>query len=127
MNAMAEIALKPHAGRRQALRHVTAWDRLKVNRNWLGFWFMLPAAAILVLFLAYPLSLGVWLSFTDARIGRGGAFVGVGELSVAVGGHHLLAVGVQHAALHDASPRSSSSQSASTWRCCSTSTCRSRP
>ena len=73
---MAEIALKPHAGRRQALRDVTAWDRLKVDRNWLGLWFMLPAAAILVLFLAYPLSLGVWLSFTDARIGRGGAFVG---------------------------------------------------
>jgi multiple sugar transport system permease protein len=37
---------------------------------------MLPAAAILILFLAYPLGLGVWLSFTDARIGRGGAFIG---------------------------------------------------
>ncbi len=73
---MAEIALKPRADRSRALREVTAWDRLKVNRNWLGFWFMLPAAAILVLFLAYPLSLGVWLSVTDARIGRSGAFVG---------------------------------------------------
>jgi multiple sugar transport system permease protein len=38
---------------------------------------MLPAAAILVLFLAYPLGLGIWISFTDARIGRGGEFVGV--------------------------------------------------
>ena len=38
---------------------------------------MLPAAAILILFLAYPLGLGVWLSFTDARIGRSGAFVGL--------------------------------------------------
>lgn len=57
--------------------HVTAWDRLKVNRNWLGLWFMLPAGAILLLFLAYPLGLGVWLSFTDARIGRTGAFIGV--------------------------------------------------
>ena len=37
---------------------------------------MLPAAAFLVLFLAYPLGLGVWLSFTDARIGRSGSFVG---------------------------------------------------
>ncbi len=58
-------------------RAAAAWDRLKVNRNWLGFWFMLPAAAILILFLAYPLGLGVWLSFTDARIGRSGAFVGL--------------------------------------------------
>src|ERR1051325_5190056 len=54
-----------------------AWDRLKVNRNWLGLWFMLPAAAFLILFLAYPLGLGIWLSFTDARLGRGGAVVGL--------------------------------------------------
>src|SRR5258707_414018 len=38
---------------------------------------MLPAAAFRLLFLAYPLGLGVWLSFTDARIGRLGAFVGL--------------------------------------------------
>ena len=38
-----------------------AWRRLKTNRNWAGFWFMLPAAAFLILFLAYPLVLGVWL------------------------------------------------------------------
>src|SRR6516164_3766515 len=54
----------------------TAWDRLKADHNWLGFWFMLPAAAFLILFLAYPLGLGVWLSFTDARLGREGVFVG---------------------------------------------------
>ncbi|HEX6001562.1 MAG TPA: sugar ABC transporter permease [Hyphomicrobiaceae bacterium] len=71
---MADIALKSTASRE--LSEVTAWDRLKVNRNWLGLWFMLPAAAFLILFLAYPLGLGVWLSFTDARIGRTGAFVG---------------------------------------------------
>ena len=59
------------------MREPTTWDRLKVNREWLGFWFMLPAGAILVLFLAYPLGLGVWLSFTDARIGRSGVFVGL--------------------------------------------------
>src|ERR1700687_1463722 len=58
-------------------RAASAWDRLKVNRNWLALWFMLPAAAFLILFLAYPLGLGVWLSFTDARIGRPGAFIGI--------------------------------------------------
>jgi multiple sugar transport system permease protein len=61
----------------RAIRDVTAWDQLKTDRNWLGFWFMMPAAAFLILFLAYPLGLGVWLSFTDARLGRGGEFVGI--------------------------------------------------
>src|ERR1700680_4450419 len=56
---------------------VTPWDRLKTNKNWLAIWFMLPAAAFLILFLAYPLGLGIWLSFTDARLGRDGIFVGL--------------------------------------------------
>ena len=61
----------------EAVRGATAWQRLKANRNWLGAWFMLPAAAFLILFLAYPLGLGVWLSFTDAKIGRSGVFIGL--------------------------------------------------
>src|SRR5712671_3169097 len=73
---MADLALK-HAIAGRPIRDVSAWDRLKVSRDWLGLWFMLPAAAFLLLFLAYPLGLGVWLSFTDARIGRVGAFVGL--------------------------------------------------
>ena len=60
---------------RAAPHDVTAWDRLKNNKNWLAVWFMLPAAAFLILFLAYPLGLGVWLSFTDARLGRAGVFI----------------------------------------------------
>jgi multiple sugar transport system permease protein len=59
------------------MRHVTAWERLKVNRDWLGLWFMLPAAGFLIFFLAYPLGLGVWISFTDTRIGRSGTFIGL--------------------------------------------------
>lgn len=74
---MADIALGPAVETGNAVGDSTAWDRLKANRNWLGFWFMLPAAAFLILFLTYPLGLGVWLSFTDARIGRGGDFVGL--------------------------------------------------
>ncbi len=53
------------------------WSRLKFNRNVTAFWFMLPAAAFLILFLAYPLGLGIWMSFTDLRIGRAGVFVGL--------------------------------------------------
>ncbi|HEU5018152.1 MAG TPA: sugar ABC transporter permease, partial [Pseudolabrys sp.] len=73
---MAEAALQTRPAK-ASLGDVTAWQLLKVNRNWLGFWFMLPAAAFLILFLAYPLGLGVWLSFTDARIGRSGVFIGI--------------------------------------------------
>jgi multiple sugar transport system permease protein len=47
------------------------------SKNFLGFLFMLPAAAFLILFLVYPLGLGIWLSFTDAKIGRPGKFVGL--------------------------------------------------
>ena len=73
---MADIAIKT-AVAKPAPREPTAWDRLKADRNWLGAWFMLPAAAFLILFLAYPLGLGIWLSFTDARLGRDGVFVGI--------------------------------------------------
>jgi multiple sugar transport system permease protein len=73
---MADIALQSRTDRRP-IREATTWDQIKSNRNWLGFWFMLPAMAFLILFLAYPLGLGVWISFTDARIGRPGAFIGL--------------------------------------------------
>jgi multiple sugar transport system permease protein len=59
------------------LRAPAWWRRLITSRNWLGFWFMVPAAAFLVLFLAYPLGLGIWLSFTDAKIGRPGEYIGL--------------------------------------------------
>src|SRR5471030_3546038 len=71
---MTDVAIKIV---KPAPREATAWQSLKVNRSWLALWFMLPATAFLILFLAYPLGLGVWLSFTDARIGRSGAFIGL--------------------------------------------------
>ena len=52
-------------------------NKLLENRNFLGLVFMLPAAAVLLLFLTYPLGLGTWLSFTDAKIGRTGEFIGL--------------------------------------------------
>lgn len=61
----------------QTARERGYWLRLTTSRDWLGVWFMLPAAAILILFLAYPLGLGVWLSFTDTKIGRPGVWVGL--------------------------------------------------
>jgi multiple sugar transport system permease protein len=47
------------------------------NRRLLVFLFMLPAAGLLLLFLTYPLGLGVWLGFTDTRIGTPGIWIGI--------------------------------------------------
>lgn len=53
------------------------WSRMMNSRNTLGWIFMLPTAVFLLMFLVYPLGLGIWLSFTDAKIGRPGEFVGL--------------------------------------------------
>ena len=55
----------------------TALSRALDNRHLLGLFFMLPAAALLLLFLTYPLGLGTWLGFTDAKIGRPGEWIGL--------------------------------------------------
>ncbi len=55
----------------------TALSRALENRNVLGLLFLLPAAALLVIFLTYPLGLGTYLGFTDAKIGRGGEWIGL--------------------------------------------------
>ena len=54
-----------------------ALSRALDNRTVLGLLFMLPAAALLLLFLTYPLGLGTYLGFTDAKIGRDGVWVGL--------------------------------------------------
>ena len=51
-------------------------EKLQNSRNALGLLFMLPAAVLLLLFLTYPLGLGIWLGFTDAKLGRPGEWVG---------------------------------------------------
>jgi len=59
-------------------------NRLLDNRGVLGLLFMLPAGLLLVLFLTYPLGLGVWLGFTDAQVGRPGQWIGVENYAYAV-------------------------------------------
>jgi multiple sugar transport system permease protein len=51
--------------------------RLQDNRNALGLLFLLPTALLLLVFLTYPLGLGTWLGFTDAKVGRPGEFIGL--------------------------------------------------
>src|SRR3954462_15527919 len=59
--------------------------RLLDNRNVLGLLFMLPAAGLLVVFLTYPLGLGTWLGFTDAKIGRPGVWIGLENFQFLIG------------------------------------------
>jgi multiple sugar transport system permease protein len=51
--------------------------RLGDSRDLLGLLFMIPAAAILLMFLTYPLALGLWLGLTDTGLGERGRFVGL--------------------------------------------------
>lgn len=59
-------------------------EKLQNNRHALGVVFMLPAAVLLIGLLAYPLGLGTWLGFTDAKIGRVGEWVGLDNFSYLV-------------------------------------------
>ncbi len=51
--------------------------KLQNDKNALGLLFMVPAVLLLVIFLTYPLGLGTWLGFTDAKVGRAGEWVGL--------------------------------------------------
>ena len=46
------------------------------NPNVLGFLFAAPAELLLLIFLAYPFFLGIWLGFTDTIVGREGNWIG---------------------------------------------------
>ena len=71
MAVWSESVALPRSGGR------TRWRRFSTHRNFVGLIFLLPAAAVLGLFLAYPLGLGFWLSMTDTMIGRAGIFIGL--------------------------------------------------
>src|SRR5678816_2864888 len=59
--------------------------KLLNNRHFLGLLFMLPAGVLLLVFLTYPLGLGTWLGFTDAKIGRSGQWIGLDNFKYLVG------------------------------------------
>jgi len=63
------------------------WARARLAPNWLARLFdwkplliivcLVPAVGLLLVFLTYPLGLGVWLAFTDTTIGKSGQWVGL--------------------------------------------------
>ena len=50
--------------------------RLLERETSLGIILMLPGAFLLMVFMAYPFFLGIWLSLTDSIIGRVGEYIG---------------------------------------------------
>lgn len=62
-----------------------ALSRLLNNRHALGLLFMLPTALLLLVFLTYPLGLGVWLGFTNTKIGGTGEWIGLSNYNYLAG------------------------------------------
>jgi multiple sugar transport system permease protein len=58
------------------MKPISLLERFQSNRHALGIAFMVPAALLLIGLLAYPLVLGTWLGFTDAKVGRPGVWIG---------------------------------------------------
>ena len=61
----------------------SGWSRIRKgfsqaceNPTFLGFLFVAPAELILLMFLAYPFFLGLWLGVTDTLVGREGHYIG---------------------------------------------------
>ena len=59
------------------MKPISLLERFQSNRHALGLAFMVPAALLLIGLLAYPLALGTWLGFTDAKVGRAGLWIGL--------------------------------------------------
>jgi multiple sugar transport system permease protein len=79
------VFLLKHSATSTMPSHHTALSRALDNRTVLGLLFMLPAAALLLVFLTYPLGLGTWLGFTDAKVGRSGSFIGLDNFEFLLG------------------------------------------
>lgn len=73
MGNAKNIAIDPERRLIQGWR----WASLLEDRTVMGVAFVAPALILLLIFLAYPLVLGIWLGFTDAVVGRKGEFIGL--------------------------------------------------
>ena len=52
------------------------FSRALENPTFLGLLFVAPAELLLLVFLAYPFILGIWLGFTNTIVGREGSWIG---------------------------------------------------
>src|SRR5512137_2525571 len=68
---------------RETFRRHGRWSlrQLLERQSSLGIILMLPGAILLMVFMAYPFFLGIWLSLTDSVIGTLGKFIGLRNFS----------------------------------------------
>ena len=71
--ARIRIADEPLAPRAQMGRIATALEDERI----LGFVLLTPALILILVFIAYPFVLGIWMSLTDKLVGTPGKFIGL--------------------------------------------------
>jgi multiple sugar transport system permease protein len=72
--AGADAAINAHKG---GLSRLTRpFSTLLESEAVLGYALMVPALALIAVFIAYPFLLGVWLAFTDKLVGKEAHFIG---------------------------------------------------
>ena len=64
----------PLSADRRGVARLSSWLEREAP---LGLLLMLPGSLLLLIFMAYPFFLGLWLSLTDSMIGHPGRFVGL--------------------------------------------------
>ena len=65
------------AAARQRLPLLTTLSAWLENEAILGYVLMTPALLLILVFIAYPFSLGVWLALTDKLVGKSANFIGL--------------------------------------------------
>lgn len=63
-------------------RRLSLWARISIqleDQKILGYVLMTPALLLILVFIAYPFGLGVWMSLTDKLVGAPGEFIGLGN------------------------------------------------
>jgi multiple sugar transport system permease protein/sn-glycerol 3-phosphate transport system permease protein len=61
------------------LEETTLMDR--VRENWVGYLFIIPTFVMFTILFYYPIVRGVYLTFTNTRLGQAGSFVGLENYS----------------------------------------------
>lgn len=64
-----------HIRQKYGLEETTLVDR--VRENWIGYLFIIPTFVMFSLLFYFPIVRGVYLTFTNTRLGEGGSFVGL--------------------------------------------------
>lgn len=81
MDATVDISAHPIA----FVRKPDGWlTKLFDYKPFLVFLCLLPTLGLLLVFLTYPLGLGIWLAFTDSTIGQPGEFIGLDNFAYLV-------------------------------------------